>query len=261
MVIDPGPSATIPVLIRGLEDLGVTDLSAVLLTHIHIDHAGGTGYLLDHFPGVPVLCHPSGLRHLANPGRLWEGSVRVLGDLAHTYGPIKPVPEDLLYFDHTASYAGCDFEVIETPGHAGHHVSFRWNDVLFAGEALGTHIPGPGLYLRMATPPVFHYREFRESIDRLSRLSVNTVCFAHYGLSNRPGDICETARRQLDLWVDIVAKASDPDKAVEEILAADTVLNGLTALPPDIRHREMYFLGNAVRGITSGVNTIERGDG
>lgn len=253
VVIDPGPSATIPVLVHALEDLGIKDLSAVLLTHIHIDHAGGTGHLLDHFPGVPVLCHPSGFRHLTDPGRLWEGSVQVLGDLAHTYGPIKPVPEDLLFFDHAVSSAGYNFEVIETPGHARHHLSFLWNDVLFAGEALGTYIPGPGLYLRMATPPVFHYREFMDSIDRLSRLPVHTVCFAHYGLSNRPADIYATARSQLDLWVDIIKEATDPDKAVEKILAADPVLNGLTAFPPDIREREMYFLGNAVRGIASGV--------
>lgn len=249
VVIDPGPSSTIDTLLLGLKDLGVEKVAAVLLTHIHIDHAGGTGDLLDHFPGTPVLCHPKGARHLVDPSRLWEGSVKVLGSLAETYGPIKPVPEDLLFYDTEVSFAGFTFQIIETPGHAKHHLSLICEDILFAGEALGTFMPGPEIYIRMATPPVFSHEEFIGSIDRLAGYPVNTVCFAHYGLCNKPREAFDTARGQLNLWVDIIRRSADHEAALEAILKQDPILKHLESMPEDVREREIYFIGNSVRGI------------
>jgi len=249
VVIDPGPVSTINLVLQALKDLDIDALSAVLLTHIHIDHAGGVGDLLEQYPGTPVLCHPKGIPHMADPTRLWEGSVKVLGDLAHTYGPIKPVPEDLLFYDTSVSIDGFNFSIIETPGHASHHLSIVYEDILFAGEALGTFMPGKKLYLRMATPPVFSYNNFTESINRLDELNIKTVCFAHYGLRNKPEELYQTAREQLDRWIGIVEKAENREEAVEEILKNDPVVQTLESFPVDIREREKYFIGNSVRGI------------
>src|SRR5690606_16752620 len=95
-LVDPGPLSTIPRLLADLGRLGVKRLDYVLLTHIHIDHAGGAGALLAAYPGARVICHPEGSGHLVNPERLWQGSRKVLGPLAEAYGEIVPVPEQRL---------------------------------------------------------------------------------------------------------------------------------------------------------------------
>ena len=98
IIIDPGPFSTIPFLRTALETLGITKLDYILLTHIHIDHAGGTGKLLEYFPDTPTLCHPKGITHLINPEKLWESTKQVLGPMARTYGKIIPVPEKNLSY-------------------------------------------------------------------------------------------------------------------------------------------------------------------
>ncbi|NPA25310.1 MAG: MBL fold metallo-hydrolase, partial [Deltaproteobacteria bacterium] len=92
-LVDPGPLSTIPHLLGELEKMGVARLDYILLTHIHIDHAGGTGELLKSFPEAQVICHPQGIKHLVNPEKLWQGSLKVLGHVAEIYGEIIPVPE------------------------------------------------------------------------------------------------------------------------------------------------------------------------
>ncbi len=84
-LVDVGPAATVPLLINALDSLGVKSLDAILLTHIHIDHAGGIGDLASRFPDTPVVCHGSGIPHLRDPSRLWQGSVKTLGDVATGY--------------------------------------------------------------------------------------------------------------------------------------------------------------------------------
>jgi len=255
VIIDPGPASTINHLVKALKDLEVKSIEAVILTHIHIDHAGGVGDLLSHYPGTPVLCHERGIRHMVEPSRLWEGSKKVLGSLAETYGPIKPVPAELLFYDTNVSFAGFDFEIIETPGHAKHHLSIVSENILFAGEALGTFIPARKLYIRVATPPVFDYNEYAASIERLSKFPVKTVCFAHYGFCNKPKEVIKTTRKQLDLWVDVIRKNRDEEKAIDQIMRQDPLMKVLEELPEDIRKRELYFIGNSVRGILGSENT------
>ncbi|MBN2049421.1 MAG: MBL fold metallo-hydrolase [Spirochaetales bacterium] len=250
VIIDPGPASTIPRLVKGLKDLGMTEPAAILLTHIHIDHAGGTGDLVEQYPGTPVLCHPKGIPHMADPARLWEGSLKVLGDLARAYGPIKPVPEELLFFSPEAHFQGFDIQVLETPGHAAHHLSFLLGDTLFAGEVLGVHLPAETLYLRPATPPVFRYRDFVRSINSLKEHAFNRICFGHYGTSHKPEEILPAAGGQLEKWVEIVASAKgNRDRAVEEILAKDPLVQAYGSFPQDIQDRERYFIGNSVKGI------------
>ena len=155
-LVDPGPTSVISSLKQALNKLGIknTKLDYVLLTHIHMDHAGGTGELIKFFPNVQIICHPNGINHMINPTKLWEGSLKVLGDVANLYGKITPVPEDRI--TNQKFVANGKIEVIETLGHAPHHQSYLFDRYLFAGEAAGVNLSlTDGIFTRPATPPVF----------------------------------------------------------------------------------------------------------
>ncbi|MFN2256994.1 MAG: MBL fold metallo-hydrolase, partial [Desulfuromonadaceae bacterium] len=156
-VVDPGPLSTIPVLIDALQQRGVEHLDYILLTHIHIDHAGGTGELVRRFPHTRVICHPAGVKHMLEPQALWDGSLKVLGKVAQEYGEIVPVPAENIHLQSTledrAKLDDPRIEILHTPGHASHHLSFMLDNLLIAGEVAGVGCDTPvGNYMRPATP-------------------------------------------------------------------------------------------------------------
>ena len=154
-IVDPGPKSSAGVLIEALQKKGIQRLDYILLTHIHLDHAGAARELLDAFPDARIFCHHSGAKHIVDPGKLWQGSLQVLGDVARMYGEPAPVPAQRMVTEAELKQRGV--EVIATPGHAVHHVSYLCDDILFIGEAFGTRVPldSKKRYLRPATPPRF----------------------------------------------------------------------------------------------------------
>ena len=260
-LVDPGPLSTIPRLCSGLRRLGVERLDHILLTHIHIDHAGGTGALLREFPEARVICHPDGIRHLVAPEKLWEGSRKVLGPLAEAYGEIVPVPEGRIGFADTMGTSGV--RAFLTPGHAQHHCSFLLDDLLFAGEVAGVRQEIPdGIFMRPATPPRFILQVALDSIDRMLALAPRRMIFAHYGLVENAVEHLRIARSQLLLWVrGVAATRTIPEAEREEVLVAwllerDEQYRNVSRLPDDIRARERYFLGNTLRGMTEYVESL-----
>jgi len=180
-IVDIGPSVTIPQLITALKSLEVYRIDYLFLTHIHIDHAGGAGDFLHFFPETPVIVHPEGISHLIDPSRLWKGSVEVLGEIAKAYKPIKPVPENLLM--DVNQFHSYPVEPILTPGHSAHHISYQFEDILFAGEAAGVNLSEAAgqAYLRPATPPRFFLETFVQSLDRLLDRNTDLICYGHWG--------------------------------------------------------------------------------
>ena len=256
LLVDPGPASTIPYLVERLKQAGVDRVDHVLLTHIHLDHAGGTGQLLQHFSDAKVNCHPKGIAHMVAPQRLWEESKKVLGKVAEAYGEMAPVPESGISFRERIDLGGAFIEAIETPGHAPHHVSYRVGEILFAGEIGGVYVPlDDGFYVRPATPPPFRHETFRESIAKAAGLDVSLVCLGHYGCREDGAALFERARRQLDFWVDTVErhfrKGSDPfeEAVLADLIANDPDMSRWPSLPKDIQARERYFCFNSIRGI------------
>jgi glyoxylase-like metal-dependent hydrolase (beta-lactamase superfamily II) len=256
LLVDPGPASSVPILVEHLKGLGVETIDRVLLTHIHLDHAGGTGRLLTHFPRAHVICHPRGIPHLVAPQKLWEESRRVLGAVADIYGELVPVPASNISCPGTVGVGGLSIEIIETPGHAPHHLSFRVGDILFAGEVGGVYVPlDRGFHCRPATPPPFHHPIFQDSIRKLASLDVSLICLGHHGARPDGRELFERARRQLDFWVDTVERHRKKDsKPFEEAVLADLIANdpdmtNWQALPGDIRARERTFCLNSIRGI------------
>ena len=255
-LVDPGPASTIPYLVERMDELGIRTIDYILLTHIHLDHAGGTGQLLQHFPGAKVNCHPKGIPHMVAPQKLWEESKKVLGKVAEAYGELAPVPESHISFRDSIRIGEVFVEVIKTPGHAAHHVSYRMGDILFAGEIAGVYVPLDDVfYVRPATPPPFQHETFLDSIAKAAALDVSLVCLGHYGCRQDVAALFERAGRQLDFWVATAKRhfeaGSEPFEVtvLADLIANDPDMSGWQSLPKDIQARERNFCINSIRGI------------
>jgi glyoxylase-like metal-dependent hydrolase (beta-lactamase superfamily II) len=253
ILADVGPAASASRLIESLSGQGVHHIDYILLTHIHIDHAGGLSACLEHFPMARIMCHRKGIRHLVDPSRLWEVSVSVLGEIARAYGRPMPVPEDA-FIPHT-DIPMADLTVIETPGHAPHHLSFSFRGHLFAGEAAGNYCAGPAWdYLRPATPPRFFLEVFLESLDRLMALKDQHIGYAHFGEARSSHEMLARFRAQVLRWRDVIQEEIARDlndvvgRCVHRLLEEDPDLRAHQFMEPDVQQRERFFIGNSVRG-------------
>jgi glyoxylase-like metal-dependent hydrolase (beta-lactamase superfamily II) len=261
-IVDVGPKSAIPKLLSALAELNIShnEIDYIILTHIHIDHAGGVGTALRDMPRARVLAHSQALRHLVDPTRLWDASLKTLGDLALQYGGIEPVPEDRLAAATDLMTIdlgrGLVLEVHLTPGHAAHHLSLfdRENSVLIAGEAAGVCVNGA---IRMATPPPFKLDETLSSIDRLISLEPKTLCYGHFGCYNDAVGRLRLARSKLLAWHEVVGAATREGRAAEDILALlrrkDRDLDYLDALSRDDYRREHDLLINSINGLSQSV--------
>lgn len=257
LVVDPGPTATMPALTTALEKRGIDRLDYILLTHIHADHAGGTGLLARQYPDARIICQPQGIRHLIDPAKLWAGTQKTLGDIAAAYGRIEAVPADRISYDKRIEQGDFVIEAFETPGHAPHHLCFRLGVVLFAGEVAGVIYPfdDGNLYHRPATPPVFDYEISRRSLIRASALEASLVCIGHYGCPQDRQTLFTSALDQLANWLMIVREAVERETNMPEeeifadILKRDAGISRFQDLPRDIQIRERYFCANSIRGM------------
>lgn len=257
-IVDPGPASAIPNLLAALHQLDISpgEIDYIILTHIHIDHAGGAGIALREMPRARVFAHVQAFRHLVAPARLWEASLKTLGDLALGYGRIEAVPEDrLAILSDLAAIdlgRGVVLEAHYTPGHAAHHLSLfdRGGGVLLAGEAAGVCIDGA---VRMATPPPFRLDETLSSIDRLMTLEPETLCYGHFGACGDAMDRLRLARSKLLAWHRTVGRAVREGLGLEETLAVlrkqDPDLDYLDRLGPDAYRREHDLLINTIKGL------------
>ena len=272
-IVDPGPPSTAGRLVAALEAAGLERLDFILLTHIHLDHGGCTARVLERWPGAKVVCHPRGRAHLADPQRLWRGSLAVLGRKAEVYGEPAPVPAAALVGYEAAAAKG--ITAVDTPGHAPHHISFVVGDDLFLGEAAGTFsalgrgADTPEYYLRPATPPRFDLEIAQGSLDRLLEIDPfpRVLRFAHHGAFTGDGrELLRRARGQLGLWVEVCAAEAarrggspgDPsapehagllDAIAAELGRSDPLFARGEALPGDIREREADFTRNSLLGM------------
>lgn len=258
-IIDPGPASAIPNLLSALAELKISPdaIDYVILTHIHIDHAGGAGTALRDMPRATILAHGQALRHLADPGKLWEASLKTLGDLALQYGRIEPVPEDRMAAATDLMTVelggGLVLEVHLTPGHAAHHLSLfdRKNGILIAGEAAGVCVSGA---VRMATPPPLRLEETLSSIDRLISLEPETICYSHFGCYGGAVGRLRMARSKLLAWHETASAAAREGKDPEEILrllrSEDRDLDYLDNLSKDAYRREHDLLVNTIAGLS-----------
>lgn len=253
VVIDAGPANSAERLVQSLASMGLDRLDYILLTHIHIDHAGGVARLLDAYPEARVICHEKAVNFLVDPSRLWAGSLKVLGKVAEAYGEPEPVPLQKLIPHPDAEVKG--LHIVETPGHAAHHLSYCFGGRLFAGEAAGNYLKLPqGEYIRPATPPRFFMDVCLKSVDRLMSLGDQPICYAHFGQAESSHRCLEIFRDQLLRWEGIIREevrkggGALVERCMDALLRKDPCLQVFHKMGSEVQEREKIFMSNSIRG-------------
>ncbi len=250
--MDPGPACTVDVLCKKLRECGVDKLDWILLTHIHLDHAGSIGHLAEVFPGAGIVCHNKAVPHLQDPSKLWEGSLQTLGEVAEVYGKIKPVPQERLSTRKNIPFAQ-GIEVIDTPGHAPHHLCFVFKNLIFVGELFGVFTQLTDCYyLRPATPPKFLAETFFQSMHRIAPYTPRCLCFGHYGSYPNGAEIANNAEQQLKLWISVIQEhfgQADTEAILEDLINRDPLFKRVDQFEPKSYQREMHFAKNTIKGI------------
>jgi glyoxylase-like metal-dependent hydrolase (beta-lactamase superfamily II) len=259
VLVETGSQSSVPVLLAQLERLGLgpTDLAGVVVTHIHLDHAGGVGDVARAFPKATVYVHPKGARHLVDPTRLVDSASRVYGPLLDTlYGRLDPTPPERLHVleDGEAIRVGPGRSLIavDSPGHAKHHVALHdtLSGVLFAGDAVGVKLPDAGVLRPSTPPPDFDLTLALTSLRRFAERRPSGLALAHYGLLPEPLDVLDEADGTLRRWAEVAEAAyrdgTDIAGALSIAFASD--LDGV----PEV-HREKLEVMNGVHSNAAGL--------
>ncbi|MBX5437834.1 MAG: MBL fold metallo-hydrolase [Alicyclobacillaceae bacterium] len=207
-LVETGSARSHEVLLAGLRAAGVEpdELAYVIVTHVHLDHAGGAGHLLQTAKRAKLVVHPRGARHLVNPSKLWQGTVSVYGERAsELFGSILPVPEERLWVPKhgdTLAIGRRTLQFYDAPGHAKHHHVILDAEAgnLYAGDALGVRynrcFTGWPFEWIMATtsPPDFDPAAMRQTAAFLQQLPFHKACHGHFGVSGKDEACAETIR-------------------------------------------------------------------
>lgn len=245
-IVETGPTTSVEHVEAGLERLGIgpTDLAHILVTHIHLDHAGGVGRLCTMYPNATVWVHEYGAQHLAEPTRLVASATRIYGEeqMASLFGPVEPVPAErirALVGGDSVQLGDRPIRAEHTPGHAKHQVALvdSATGAVFTGDALGIHPPDVPV-LRPATPPPDYDLELAiDSIERIRALAGQMVLFSHFGPVHEVDRICDLAAARFRRWTEAVGrtlrKTDDLDEIVKvlEHVAREDVETGAEARP------------------------------
>jgi glyoxylase-like metal-dependent hydrolase (beta-lactamase superfamily II) len=192
-LIDPGPTSCLPALTSGLaaHDLALRDVRAVLLTHIHLDHAGATGTLLTQLPSAHVYVHDVGAPHMVDPAKLLASATRLYGaDMDRLWGRFEPVPADRVHAlsgGERLDLGGTTIEVAYTPGHASHHVSYLdlQSGIAYVGDTAGI-CTSPGYIKAPTPPPDIDLEAWEQSLQRIEAWRPASLVLTHFGTVDEP---------------------------------------------------------------------------
>jgi len=211
ILVDPGPQSCEETL---LEALGGERPKALLLTHIHFDHAGASGALVRRWPDLDVYVHERGAPHMANPEKLVASAARLYGGeegLRDTWGDVVPIPEERLQI-LSGGESVLGFDVQYTPGHASHHVCYFHRDsgVAFVGDMAGVRIPPSALTLAPTPPPDIDVEAWERSLETIAAWEPQTLALTHFGTAGDPAAQLAAVRESLR-WQADLAGAHDQD--------------------------------------------------
>ncbi|MEQ1729769.1 MAG: MBL fold metallo-hydrolase [Vicinamibacterales bacterium] len=206
-LVDPGPSSSLPVLERHLHGVGASlaDVTALMVTHIHLDHSGAAGTLLARNPRIRVFVHERGAPHLVDPAKLLSSAGRLYGaDMETLWGEVLPVPASAIVAlsgGELISSGGRAWHVAYTPGHASHHVSYFSDEtgIAFVGDTAGVQVVPGGFVLPPTPPPDIDVPAWMASLDTIERWHPRSLFLTHFGPTDTPSAHLAELRDHLQL--------------------------------------------------------------
>lgn len=237
--IDTGTNFAVPRLLAALDAAGLAreDVDWVIPTHVHLDHAGGTGLLMRELPSARAVVHPRGLRHMVDPSALWQGALAVYGpqEMARSYGELVPVPAERTLPSHDGmalALGSRALEFADTPGHARHHHCI-WDEATrgwFTGDTFGIsyrefdHADHGPWILPASTPVQFDPEALEASVNRLMARAPQRMYITHFGAL---GEVPRLARQMLQALAQTVAVAEQAASAPDRHAVLSTALRAL----------------------------------
>lgn len=222
ILVETGPYSSIAQLESALMAAGKhpESLNAVLITHIHLDHAGAAWYFAQK--GIPVYMHPLGAPHMADPSKLLHSAQRIYGNqMEALWGTLKPIPQALI---HTVSHGeelligNCRLRAWHTPGHAIHHVAWQVEDTIFTGDVAGVRIGG-GLVVPPCPPPDIDVEAWDQSIEILRKQSPKQLIITHFGAYSDVDYHLQELQERLHAWADWMRPYAETDRPAHEIIS------------------------------------------
>lgn len=264
IIVDCGPSSSIPNLIAGLKEIGIKfeEVSYVAETHVHIDHSGGVGTLLNSLPNAKVIVHPNGAPHLVDPRKLWTASKETLDYVAAIFGEPQSVAKDRIII----ALEGMTFDVgdnvklkvIEAPGHASHNLSYfePINKGLFPGDSAGAYMNKFDTVIP-TTPPPFRPDFAVSTIEKLIGLNPKVLYYPHFGNASDAVKRLKKYAEQIRIWLELaedgVKKGETIETIRERIFSGDITIQEellkeiVLSIKTNPVHRKTLF-GNSIGG-------------
>ncbi len=227
-LVETGTARSAPTVQAALAELGLGpgDLAAVVVTHIHLDHAGGVGDVAELFPAAEVYVHPAGARHLVDPERLVASARRVFGSvLDDLFGPLRPTAADRVRVlddgGHVDLGGGRRLEVFHAPGHAQHHVGLvdAVSGDLYVGDAAGVYVPETADVRPATPPPDFDLDLALDSLRRFRAAAPRRLLFSHFGPVTNVAGTLDRSEEELRRWVELVGAAREAKLDLDHAVA------------------------------------------
>ncbi len=220
ILIETGPFSVFPVLKKAIENLDyqVEDIGHVLLTHIHLDHAGAAWKFAEH--GAKIYVHPFGAKHLAHPQKLMQSATRIYGDdMERLWAAMNPIPEAQLVevSDQEEIMVGNTMITAwHTAGHAVHHIAWQLGDVLFTGDVAGVQI-GKGAVVPPCPPPDIDLEAWQISIDRIRSINPSKIYLTHYGAKTNVTEHLNQLETNLEKYAQWIRTRWESGESIEEM--------------------------------------------
>jgi glyoxylase-like metal-dependent hydrolase (beta-lactamase superfamily II) len=259
-LVESGPTSSVPNLVSGLKELGISleSVQYLAITHVHLDHGGGAGTLLKFLPNAQVLVHKRGMPHLINPERLWQSAQSVLGFVSEIFGKPEPVPKERIIPVTEGTFDlgnRAKLKAVETLGHASHNLSYQesFDEGVFPGDAAGTYFPEFDVVVP-TTPTPFRLDVALASLDKLISLQPTFLYYSHFGKATDAVQRLKDYKVQLELWARIAEEGVKKNQSLEQIrdriVAEDKVLSQVE-IASFIRSHRIYsktILENNIKG-------------
>lgn len=261
LLVETGPASTLPTLLAQLATHGLepADIRHVLVTHIHLDHAGAAGWWGQQ--GATIYVHHLGAPHLIDPSKLLNSAGRIYGDqMEQLWGQTLPVPAGQivpLADQAIVAVCGLHFRAIETAGHSWHHHAFTLDDVVFTGDAAGVHLPAQPWTALPAPPPEFHLESWLKSLDKLQNLRAKAFYLTHFGRVNNPDQHINHFRETMQSLVAFVRQGLTNGLSVEQLTPQYIAHNRHLALQAGVSE-EIFNHYEAANPVSMSVTGIAR---